>query len=71
MLQTFRFEDEIQLESLSAHSQNIYTPEKLLRKFFLLKKSKPSPYNKMIKSLTVHNLFPPLRHSDSQNPVVE
>jgi len=38
------------------------TPKKLVW-LFILKEVKPSPDRKMIKFLTSHNLFTPLRHS--------
>ena len=41
------------------------TPPTKLVRLFILKEVKPSPEHdgKMIKLLTFHNLFPPLRHS--------
>ena len=43
-------------------SFSFFSPKKLVR-LFILREVKPSPDSKIIKLLTFHNLFLPLRHS--------
>ena len=70
LLESFRFENDNEYEyeinwpriNPGKLLYSFSSPKKLVR-LIILKEVKPSPESKMIKLLTLVNLFPPLRHS--------